>query len=168
MSVAERRERFTDLLDDHKKIVYKVCNAYCAGREDRDDLAQEIVTQLWRSFGTFDERLRFSTWMYRVALNVAISFSRRERSRARHLAPEGEALLETRTADDMPSPEVLMLHRFIERLEPLERALVLLYLDGYGYREIAGVLGISETNVGTKIGRLKQSIRREFNAPETA
>src|SRR5450432_984704 len=88
------QEKFQTLVDEHKKILYKVCNSYCRNRDDRDDLAQEIIIQLWRSFGTFDERYRFSTWMYRIALNVAISFYRRESTRTRHVIADDEQVLD--------------------------------------------------------------------------
>ena len=85
MTTPELQERFQTLVDEHKKILFKVCNSYCRDRDARDDLAQEIIIQLWRSFGKFDGRYRFSTWMYRIALNVAISFYRRENTRARYV-----------------------------------------------------------------------------------
>src|SRR5580704_2264270 len=88
------QERFLNLMEDHKKILYKVCRSYCRNPGDRDDLAQEIIVQLWRSFRGFDERVRFSTWMYRIALNVAISFYRRESVRKKHLLPGSEHMLE--------------------------------------------------------------------------
>src|SRR5579863_4394135 len=76
MGKREREERFQNLIEEHKKILYKICHSYCQNPADRDDLAQEILFQLWRSFASFDERVRFPTWMYRIALNVAISFYR--------------------------------------------------------------------------------------------
>jgi RNA polymerase sigma factor (sigma-70 family) len=157
--VNEVQQRFQTLIEEHKGILYKVCNSYCRNRDDREDLAQEIAVQLWRSFGTFDEHWRFSTWMYRVALNVAISFYRRESTRVRNVVPAGGRLLDTVEAPAAPSGAVAALYRFIEQLEPLKKALVLLYLDGNSYREIAEVLGISETNVATKINRLKKEMR---------
>src|SRR5271155_1987706 len=86
------QEQFQSLVDEHRKILYKICNSYCRNRDDREDLAQEIVVQLWRSFKTYDGRCQFSTWMYRVALNVAISFYRREGVRTGH--GRAEPLLE--------------------------------------------------------------------------
>jgi len=145
-----------------KKILYKVCNSYCRNHDDREDLAQEIIVQLWRSFGSFDARCLFSTWMYRIALNVAISFDRRENTRTRYVLSDQERLLNARDETANQSAEMQSLHQFIERLEPLNKALVLLYLDGNSYQEIADVLGISETNVATKISRLKQTMRQEF------
>src|SRR5580658_4325081 len=98
MTTSERQERFQALVEEHKKILYKVCHSYCRNPVDRDDLAQEILFQLWRSFGAFDDRVRFSTWMYRIALNVAISFYRRESVRTRHvLSGADERLLEAIT-----------------------------------------------------------------------
>jgi RNA polymerase sigma-70 factor (ECF subfamily) len=159
----EQQARFQTLVDEHRKIVYKICNSYCPNRGERDDLAQEIVTQLWRSFGTFDGRNRFSTWMYRVALNVAISFYRRESSRAKRTFSADEHLLETADITSGEPEELLLLYGFIEGLDPLNKALVLLYLDGYGYREIADVLGITETNVATKLSRLKSTMKQHFS-----
>jgi len=156
------QERFQTLVDEHKKILYKICNSYCQNRDDREDLAQEIVVQLWRSFGSFDARCQFSTWMYRIALNVAISFYRRENTRRRYALSDEQKLLSAIDDTPAPSAEMQALYRFIEGLDPLNKALVLLFLDGNSYLEIADVLGISETNVATKISRLKQTMRREF------
>lgn len=163
MHTPELHVRFYTLIEEHKKILYKVANAYTRNRDDREDLAQEILLQLWRSFPTFafDGRCRFSTWMYRIALNVAISYCRAENTRTRHVISGDDHLLDIGDESTIPSEEIL-LHQFIAGLVPLNRALVLLYLDGNSYREIADVLGISETNVATKISRLKQIMKQEF------
>ena len=156
-------ERFQALVDEHRKILYKVCNSYCRNQDDRENLAQEIIVQLWRSFARFDEHCRFSTWMYRIALNVAISFYRRERTRTQHLLPGDERLLEVVDDRGSETSEMRALYQFIDGLDPLNKALVLLYLDGCSYREIADVLGISETNVATKISRLKKALREQLS-----
>jgi RNA polymerase sigma-70 factor (ECF subfamily) len=163
MTAPGLQKRFQTLVDDHKKILYKVCNAYCRNRDDRDDLAQEIIVQLWRSFGKFDDRYRFSTWMYRIALNVAISFYRRDSTRMRYVVSDEKHLLQAIDETKSQPEEVRFLYQFIGGLDPLNKALVLLYLDGNSHQEIADVLGISETNVATKIGRLKKTMRREFS-----
>jgi RNA polymerase sigma factor (sigma-70 family) len=154
-------ERFQALVEEHKKILYKVCRSYCRNPGDRDDLAQEILVQLWRSFGVFDERVRFSTWMYRIALNVAISFYRRESVRTRNVISGDEHLLDIAGESEIRTDEVQMLYGWIEELDPLNKALVLLYLDGNSYQEIADILGITETNVATKISRIKETLRQE-------
>lgn len=146
-------ESFETLLTAHRGILYKVCNSYCPNADDREDLAQEIAIQLWKNFNRFDGRVKFSTWMYRVALNVAISFHRRERARTRHI---GEALLDSPDPGANHTESQARLKEFIDALNPLDKALVLLYLDGFNYAEIGEVLGISESNAVTKLNRIKK------------
>lgn len=159
MSTSTKPDRFLTLLDQQKKILHKVAVSYCRNPADRQDLVQEMVVQLWRSFDRYDPEQRFSTWMYRVALNVAISFLRSETRRTRHTVPAEDWILEI-AADQPESDDLRLLWQFIERLDEVDKALVLLYLDGNSHQTIAEVLGISATNVGTKIGRIKQKLRR--------
>jgi RNA polymerase sigma-70 factor (ECF subfamily) len=133
-------------------------------RDVHDNLAQEIAAQLWKAFPAWDEARPFATWMYRVALNTAISHARGNAWRERHVAledspiePAHDAEAERETGDGIRA-----LYRVIDRLAALDRALLLLYLDERSQREIAEILGIGESNVATKIGRLKLRIRNEF------
>jgi len=163
MSKRAGHERFLQLLDEHKKILFKIANSYCRSPADREDLVQEMVMQLWRTFGRYDARVRFSTWTYRVALNVAISFYRHEARRPRASPLDEQAVLEvTNDSRDAAAAQddLRVLEDFIRQLDDLDRALILLYLDGNPYDTIAEILGISETNVGTKIGRIKQKLRQ--------
>jgi RNA polymerase sigma factor (sigma-70 family) len=156
--------RFLALLESHKKLVFKVANTYCRHAEDRRDLVQEITAQLWRAFSRYDEGRSFSTWMYRIALNVAISSARRAGHRETQTLSLNESVAgpsHVPAAAQEHDDEVAALHRFIGRLDDLNRALLLLYLEEHSYREIAEVLGISETNVATKISRLKGRIRED-------
>ena len=155
--------RFQALVDEHRKILYKVCALYCKNSGDREDLAQEIVLQLWRSFRNFDDRRRFSTWMYRISLNVAISFNRRERTRTRHVRLGGETLFEAIQKTEQLPEDMHSLYQYVEALDPLNKALMLLYLDGNSYQVIAEVVGISETNVATKLSRLKAKMKRDLS-----
>lgn len=160
----DRRHQFETLLQTHRGVVLKVASVYARGREDRDDLAQEIAVQLWRSFASYDAaRAKFTTWMYRVALNVAISHLRREAGGDR-LEPLDARHLELPGEDGVREPDerLAALYAFIGRLDALNRALILLYLEDRSYAEIAEVLGISETNVATKIGRIKQKLRGQM------
>ncbi|WP_243049711.1 sigma-70 family RNA polymerase sigma factor [Dyella sp. RRB7] len=164
MTDRQYQQRFEALLREHQGIVLKVAGAYARDREERNDLAQEICTQLWRAFSSFDERLgRFSTWMYRIALNVAISQRRRVRSAQVYFEPLEAHHLDSigGHAIDEPDERLAALYRFIGQLDPLNRALILLYLEDRSYAEIAYVLGISETNVATKISRVKQKLREQ-------
>ncbi len=156
---------FAELLERHRGILAKVAGSYARQREDREDLMQEIAAQLWRAWPSYDPARPFSTWMYRIALNVAIS-QLRGRMRAPALAGTAEDTLDA-LADPAPhdperSQQLERLYRFIHALPPLERALMLLYLEERPQREIAEVLGLSETNVATKIGRLKARLRNEL------
>jgi RNA polymerase sigma factor (sigma-70 family) len=163
----DARTAFGELLERHRKIVFKVANTYARHPEDRADLAQEIAVQLWRAFPAYDAQRTFSTWMYRIALNVAISFLRSDRHRQRHAVPLDDDLhdiADGSAADPEADEQVRALHRFIGQLDPLNRALLLLYLEDRSQREIADILGITETNVSTKIGRLKQRIRNGLTA----
>lgn len=153
---------FTELLRRHAGLIHKVAYAYCRNVTDREDVVQEIVVQLWRSRGRYDERYRHTTWIYRIALNVAISFYRRER---RH-RDRAEQLDEQRFVIEPaePSEDAQRLFASIDELGALEKALVLLYLDGNDHAAIADVLGISVSNVGTKLGRIKDTLRASLGA----
>lgn len=162
---AEAQQQFATLLENHRGIVLKVAHSYAWNPDDRADLAQEIATQAWRAFHGYDLDRPFSTWLYRIALNVAISFVRGDGLRRRHAIPLDETLhdpADTRAMDPDQQLQIKALQAFIAALKPLDRALMLLYLEDRGYRDIADILGISETNVATKISRLKQRIRNEL------
>lgn len=158
-------ERFVALLDQHKRILYKVANAYCRQRDERADLIQDIVLALWQSFPKFDGRAQFSTWLHRVAMNVAISFYRGERRRIRNAVPIDAFTLDLVAADelfDTASDDMHALQQLLCRLDDVNRTLVLLYLEGYGHDEIANVIGISSSNVATRINRIRTQLQREY------
>jgi RNA polymerase sigma factor (sigma-70 family) len=159
-AMGNARQEFGELLERHRGIVFKVANTYSRHPDDRADLAQEIAAQLWRAYPSYDSSRSFSTWMYRIALNVAISFVREHGQRRRHAVAFDESLHDAADESDEESNHAMrVLQRFIATLEPLNRALLVLYLEERSQREIADILGISETNVSTKINRLKQRLR---------
>ncbi len=153
------------MIETHKGILYKVANAYCNDSEDRKDLVQEMVLQLWRSFDQYNNAFKFSTWVYRVALNVAISFYRKESRRKKVVYPISIELQGIAAAAVPPddAANLAILHQFIAGLKEVDKALMLLYLDETSYSEIAGIMGISQTNVATKIGRIKQRLKQYFS-----
>jgi RNA polymerase sigma-70 factor (ECF subfamily) len=160
-TMAADRLRFAGLLERHRGIVFKVAGTYCRHPDDRADLAQEIATQAWRAFAAYDPTRPFATWLYRIALNVSISFARGHALRQARFEPLDDAYdSAAATANNAfeDGERLRLLERFMASLDPLNRALLLLYLDERGYREIGEILGISETNVATKIGRLKQRL----------
>lgn len=161
------QSRFASLLQAHRGIVFKVANSYGRGREDREELAQEIAAQLWRAWPGYDPARPFSTWMYRVALNVAISHARgRGDSLMIPIDEAGDHHPGFAVDDDSDRHEhdqrVDALYAVIDRQPPLDRALLLLWLEERSQREIADVLGLSESNVSTKLNRLKQRIRAQL------
>jgi RNA polymerase sigma factor (sigma-70 family) len=155
-------DQFSALIEEHKGIIYKIANSYCRHAEDRKDLIQEIIVHLWKSHGRYDDRFKLSTWIYRIALNVAISAYRREKKRSERVSPLEEIIIELAAESEQPDPKIAMLNRIIDQLDELNRALIILYLDDNSYRDIAGILGLTETNVATKINRLKLKIKEQF------
>ncbi len=165
MTSNSAEDAFLGPLDRHRGILFKVADAYCRDTAIREDLVQDIVLQLWRAYPRFDDRAQFSTWMYRIAVNVAISSYRSERRKRDGIEPADEARLEDLAAPDADSDEDLAtLREIIDGLDVLNRALMILYLDDRPYSEIAEILGISQTNVATKINRLKDRLRRDVAA----
>src|SRR5215471_16752095 len=165
MSMTAREDEFLALVERHKKIVFKVANLYCRNRADFADVVQEIMLQAWRSFYRYDHARPFSTWLYRVGLNVAISFYRAETRRSRAIVPADESVLEIAIPPSEAAEleyQLRLLHRFIGQFGELDKALVLLYLDGNSNDTIADILGISVSNVGTRINRIKQKLQRKW------
>jgi RNA polymerase sigma-70 factor, ECF subfamily len=158
--------RFFAELEAHKGILLKVARSYCREPADREDLIQDIVVALWRAYPRFEGRSRFSTWMYQVALNVAISYRRSESVRTRHVISDETELLSAADSAELASPSVTLLYEFIEELNPFDKALVLLYLDGYSQQETAQILGITVTNVGTKVSRIKHVLQQRLTAEQ--
>lgn len=140
---------FALLLEQHSRILHRVCRLYARTPADGEDLAQDITLALWRAFPAYDPARKFSTWMYRIALNVAISHLRRHKP-ALPLSATPEPSM-------APSPQIEELYRLVAQLDPLDRSLVLLYLEGYSFPEIGDILGISATNASTKLTRIKHT-----------
>jgi RNA polymerase sigma factor (sigma-70 family) len=154
-------KEFVLLINTHPAILYKVCKLYCSGDEDRKDLFQEIVYQLWKAFPSFRGEAASSTWMYRIALNTAISTFRKERKK-----PSSESLSEL-TFEIPESPaagffqeDLQPLYEAIEALTSVEKAIILLYLDEKSYEEIAAIIGITKTHVGVKVSRIKAKLEK--------
>ena len=155
---------FLQLIEENKRIIFKICNAYCSNKHDREDLAQEIVYQLWKSADNFNTDFRFSTWMYRVALNVAISFYRKENNNKTVISLPDDFIevAEQSEAHDIIEENITLLQQFIHELRELNRALMILYLEEKSHREISEIIGITETNVATRIGRIKEKLKQRF------
>jgi RNA polymerase sigma factor (sigma-70 family) len=159
------KEQFISVIKDHRNLIFKICYTYCADPDNRKDLQQEILIQLWRSFEKFDGRVKISTWIYKVALNTAISFYRNDfKHTSKRVSIDAAIISLSNTEQETERDEnVAMLYLFIERLNEMDKALILLYLDDNQYKDIAEILGLSETNVATKISRIKKTLKEQFS-----
>lgn len=155
------KEEFLDILDRNIGIVIKISRAYTKVEQDREDLINDITFQLWKSFSNFKSNSKVSTWIYRVAINTAMNYQRNKKNEL-----QLSSLNNFRTSDLdrwLPpkdhSSELDLLYESIDELNEINKAIILLYLDGNSHDEILDVMGISKTNVGTRIGRIKEQIK---------
>ncbi|HEY6435042.1 MAG TPA: sigma-70 family RNA polymerase sigma factor, partial [Ignavibacteriaceae bacterium] len=159
-------EELLQLIEQNKGIILKICHTYCKDPGDREDLTQEIIYQLWKSWKRFDNTYKFSTWMYRVGLNTAIAFYRKEKNKESliPLTEQHEEVADITDGNRKSEEQLQLLQKFIYQLKDLDKALMLLYLDSKSYSEIGDILGITETNVATKISRIKEKLKQNFSA----
>lgn len=155
---------FLDKINAHKGIVYKVSRMYCDAAEDREDLFQEIILQLWKSVESFKGNSQFSSWMYRVALNTAIVFYKKDKKRkdtntslkVDPIAPKGY--------DEKQDKQLEYFYEAVKELNKIDKALILLYIEGYSGQEISETLGISEVNTRVKTNRAKKQLKEIIKA----
>lgn len=155
------QEQFVKLVQQHHAMLYKVCRLYCFSDHDRQDLFQEIIVQLWKSYPKFRGESKFSTWLYRIALNTAISDLRKQRRRITPLDPEHLPI----QLQDMQYPkeqeeQLQQLYAAINQLTEVEKALVMLYLEDRSYDEMEEILGINQNNLRVKMNRIKEKLRK--------
>ncbi|WP_370647537.1 RNA polymerase sigma factor [Rhodohalobacter sp. 614A] len=144
-------------------MIYKVVNSYCDDPNEQEDLVQEIIYHLLDGYDRFNHHSKITTWMYRVALNVSISFFRKSKTRKKYIGQMPEKIMEIKEEENEPmDKEVLQFRQFIQNLDELNRAIMILYLDGNSHEDIAEVLDISVSNVGTKIHRIKHRLKEHF------
>jgi RNA polymerase sigma factor (sigma-70 family) len=164
MDEKEQIQRFQEAIEQHKGILFKVARTYCQNEDDRQDLIQEMMIQIWKSIHKYNDQYKISTWLYRISLNVAISFYRKNRGRKSNQIVLNEQIAhmpETEKSEQDQQVNYLLL--FISELKEIDKALMLLYLDEKSHKEIAEIVGMSETNVATKIGRIKNILKQKFS-----
>lgn len=164
MKRKEENQIFQELIKQHKGIFFKVARMYCQDEEDRQDLIQEIMVQIWQSHHKYNDKFKISTWLYRISLNVAISFYRKNKVRKKNIIPLDEQNSPIQVDEKTEKQEQLnLLNQFISELKEFDKALMLLYLEDKSHLEIADILGISVGNVGTKVGRIKLKLKQQFS-----
>jgi len=156
--------RFVKLLEANQNIVHKICRLYTNDKDAHDDLFQEITIQLWRAFPKFRGDSKFSTWMYRVALNTAITLYRKSKQQIDTQDFESLSFkIKSEEYDDTTEQQLKLMYDAVKKLNDIDKALVFLYLEDKSYREISGTLGISEVNARVKMNRAKNKLRKILN-----
>jgi RNA polymerase sigma factor (sigma-70 family) len=160
-----KEKEFVEVIEAHKNLLYKIANTYCQDSQDQNDLVQDIILQIWQSFDKYNDQYKYSTWIYRIALNVAINFYKKEKRKKDILHPISKRIFNiTEASFPLEQDErAQWLQKFISELKELDKALIILYLEEKSHQEIAEIMGISETNVSTKIGRIKANLKQKFS-----
>ena len=159
----KKKEAFITAINEHQGLIGKVASIYTNSVEDRNDLVQEIIYQLWRSVDSFDQRSALSTWMYRVAMNVAIYHFKASKRKVRTV-PFDSTLLNAGDINNHEAEEKWMVFKqHINKLNLLDKGIVLLYLENKSYEEIGQVIGISASNVGTKLSRIREKLKQQIS-----
>ena len=158
---SDHQSEFIQQLNQHTAILHKICRLYATGDEDRKDLFQEMVIQLWRSYPAFRGDSKFSTWMYRIALNTAIADLRKQKKKTwlYRDGNSGEEIPDLQYNDNYEE-KLVLLQQAIEQLNDIEKAIVMLFLDDKSYQEMEDILGIRQNNLRVKMNRIKDKLRK--------
>ncbi len=158
----QKESEFTQIVKEHEGVIYKITSIYTDTHEDKKDLYQEIVYQLWKAYDSYRGEAKISTWMYRVALNTAITRFKKEKKRGIQIPMDSLVKRKTEPYDEVFEERLQVVYSHIKRLNELEKGLMLLLLEGKKYEEIALITGLSPTNVGTRISRIKQKLKTQI------
>jgi len=155
--------QFQQIIERHKGILFKVARTYCKHDDARQDLMQEMMIQIWKSLPKYNDDFAITTWLYRISLNVAISFYRKNSNTQNQYIDLNDNHLDVQEELGNNREEQLnQLEQFIAELNDLDKALTLLYLEDKSHAEIGEILGLSVSNVGTKLGRIKEKLKNKF------
>jgi RNA polymerase sigma factor (sigma-70 family) len=158
----DKKDAFITAITENQGLIYKIASIYTKSIDDRNDLTQEIVYQLWKSFGTFNQKSSLSTWMYRVAMNVAI-YHLKITKRKILTVPLDEQFLDFHEVDNSEIEEKWgIFKKHIDNLNLLDKGIIILYLEKKSHEEIALIIGISTSNVGTKLSRIKEKLKQQI------
>lgn len=155
----EKEQEFLNRIESHKGILYKVSKMYMDNYDDQQDLFQEIVCQLWKSYDTFRNESQFSTWMYRVAVNTAIVFLRKEKRKVDKYEIASENIKEDEGDSHIKESQLDHFYKAVQKLEKIDKAIIFYQLEGFSHKEIGENLGISEGNARVKLNRAKEKLK---------
>ncbi|MFT4567065.1 MAG: RNA polymerase sigma factor (sigma-70 family) [Saprospiraceae bacterium] len=152
---------FEDYINSYKNLLFKIARIYCYNKEEQKDLVQEIVIQLWKAYPKYDSSYTLSTWTYRIALNVCISYVRKTTVRKKALDKYREFVQIDISEDAVDEEKMTKLTQALSVLNSVERAIIMLNLDGSSNKEIAKIIGVTPSNVSTRLVRIKSKLRKE-------
>ncbi|MCK8140349.1 RNA polymerase sigma factor [Flavobacterium sp. I-SCBP12n] len=155
----EKEKEFLTRIEKHKGILYKVSKMYMDKPDDQQDLFQEIVCQLWKSYDSFRNESQFSTWMYRVAINTAIVFLKKEKRKVDKYEIPSDNIKEEETDSDIKESQLDHFYKAVQKLEKIDKAIIFYQLEGFSHKEIGENLGISEGNARVKLNRAKEKLK---------
>lgn len=155
----QKEKEFISLLNEHQRIIHKVCNLYMERHGDREDLFQEITLQAWKAYGNFRGDAKFSTWLYRVALNTAITFFRKEKRQPEIFSTDTIPDFRQNDSYNPIEDQVKAMYTAIGELSKIDKAIVMLYLEDYSYNDIGDMMGITANNVAVKMNRIKTKLK---------
>ncbi len=155
----EKETAFLERIEKHKGILYKVSKMYMDTADDQQDLFQEIICQLWKSYDSFRNESQFSTWMYRVAINTAIVFLKKEKRKVDRYEITSENIKEEDSDADEKERQIEHFYKAVQKLDKIDKAIMFYQLEGFSHREIGENLGISEGNARVKLNRAKEKLR---------
>lgn len=162
------QKEFLEKIEKHKGVVFKISKMYMDNKDDQNDLYQEIIYQAWKSYGDFQKRSDFSTWLYRTALNTAIVFLRSEKKRSFIQNQNVDGLSARQEPyNDTDDMNMKRMYEAIHQLSPIDKALIFFFLEGFSGKEIAVQLGITEVNTRVKLKRAKEKLKEIINRQET-
>ncbi|PIF47220.1 RNA polymerase sigma-70 factor (ECF subfamily) [Chryseobacterium sp. 52] len=160
----ELEKTFVDFFKPNQRLIHKICRIYTDNPEDHEDLFQEITVQLWRSFPGFKGEAKFSTWMYKVALNTAMTLFRKpQKKRLQHADIDVASLKMEYEVDEDNEYKLKKMYKAIHELSDVEKALIMMYLEDKPYREIGEILGITEGNARVKMNRAKNNLKTKIS-----
>jgi len=158
----QKETEFIRVIQENEGVIFKITTMYTDNRDDQKDLYQDVVYQLWKSFDSFRAESKISTWMYRIALNTALTRLRKSKRMGNQISMDRVVMQQTENYDPEFEVRLKVLYSHIKKLNVLERGLMLLLLEGKKYDEIAEITGLSSSNVGTRISRIKQKLKKKI------
>ncbi len=157
-----KKKEFIHIIKNNEGLIYKISKVYANDIEDQKDLYQEIVYQLWKSFDSFKGEAKISTWMYRIALNTSITYLNKRKKKGNHVSLNFDLFNREDEDDWVMEERITTLYTHIKELNVIEKGLILLFLEGKSYDEISSITGFTTTNVGTRLGRIKQKLKKQI------